>query len=82
MSDGIWYNGENEMEELARKYKTDYKLKIFTIGFGYINFDKLKELARVGGGQYIECPTGIKLESSFLEIASSMPPTVSVTSSK
>ena len=82
MSDGIWYNGEKEMEELARKYKTDYKLKIFTIGFGYINFEKLKELARVGGGQYIECPTGIKLESSFLEIASSMPPTVSVTSSK
>ena len=82
MSDGIWYNGEKEMEELARKYKTDYKLKIFTIGFGYINFDKLKELARVGGGQYIEYPTGIKLESSFLEIASSLPPTVSVISSK
>ena len=82
MSDGICYNGEKETEELARKYKTDYKLKIYTIGFGNINFDKLKELARVGGGQYIECATGIKLESSFLEIASSMPPTVSVTSSK
>ena len=82
MSDGIWHNGEKEMAELARKYKTDYKLKVYTIGFGRVNFAKLKELARVGGGDFIECPTGIKLESSFLEIASSMPPTVSVTSTK
>ena len=82
MSDGIWHNGEEEMKELSRKYKTDYKLKIFTIGFGSINFAKLKELAQIGKGEYIECPTGIKLKSSFLEIASSMPPTVSVTSSK
>ena len=82
MSDGGCHNGEKEMAEMSRKYKVDFKLKVFTIGFGCVDFSKLKELARVGGGQYMECATGIKLESSFLEIASSMPPTVSVTSSK
>ena len=82
MSDGIGKNGEEEMEQLSARYTENYNLKVFTIGFGRINFGKLKKLAQIGKGEYMECATGIKLESSFLEIASSMPPTVSVTSSK
>ena len=82
MSDGDCDNGEQEMAVLAEKYKIDYKLKVYTVGFGASDFDKLQELARIGGGHYLKCPTGIKLESSFLDIASSMPPNVSVTSSK
>ena len=80
MSDGNCNNGENEMAELARKYTVNHKLEVYTIGFGNANFEKLKQLARVGKGRYIECPEEIDLEHTFVQIASETPAMVSVKS--
>ena len=82
MSDGHSSNGDAEMMEIARKYKVEHKLKVYTIGFGYVNFSKLELLAKLGGGQFIECTEGIDLKHTFIQIASEAPANVGVTSCK
>ena len=78
MSDGYWDNGEIEMGEIARKYRVAHGLQIYTLGFGYIQFDKLRELARVGHGHFIEAVDGIELKTAFVEISAKHPPTIGV----
>ena len=82
MSDGDCYNGDAEMAELARKYLVEHKLKVYTIGFGSVDFDKLKQLAYRGGGKFIECTEAIDLKHTFIQIASEAPANVGVTSCK
>ena len=82
MSDGGSSNGDAEMIEIARKYKVEHKLKVYTIGFGRVNFSKLELLANLGGGKFIECTEGIDLKHTFIQIASDAPANVGVTSCK
>ena len=82
MSDGGSSNGEVEMIEIAHKYKVEDKLKVYTIGFGRVNFSKLELLANLGGGKFIECTEGIDLKHTFIQIASEAPANVGVTSCK
>ena len=78
MSDGIWNNGEIEMDQITRKYRVANGLEIYTLGFGDIWFDKLRELARVGKGQFIEAVNGIELKTAFVEISAKHPATIGV----
>ncbi|XP_075241098.1 uncharacterized protein LOC142336280 [Convolutriloba macropyga] len=78
MSDGIWYDGEVEMEEIARKYTVANGLDVYTLGFGSINFDKLRELARLGKGQYLEAVNGLQLKTAFVEISAKHPATIGI----
>ena len=82
MSDGGCSNGDTEMAELARKYLVEHKLKVYTIGFGCVDFNKLKQLAYQGGGKFIECTEAIDLKHTFIQIASEAPANVGVTSCK
>ena len=82
MSDGICSNGDAEMTEISRKYLVEHKLKVYTIGFGSVDFNKLKQLAYRGGGKFIECTEAIDLKHTFIQIASEAPANVGVTSSK
>ena len=78
MSDGIWNNGDEEMKKLNEKFSIQNGLKVYTIGFGKINFDKLKMLAEIGKGEYIEAIDGVQLKNSFLEISSKHPPSIGI----
>ena len=78
MSDGIWHNGEVEMEELARKYRVANGLEVYTVGFGSVSFEKLRELARLGKGQYLEAVNGMELKTAFVEISAKHPATIGV----
>ena len=82
MSDGGSSNGDAEMMEIARKYKVEHKLKVYTVGFGRVNFSKLELLANLGDGKFIECTEGIDLKHTFIQIASEAPANVGVTSCK
>ncbi|XP_075243518.1 uncharacterized protein LOC142337848 [Convolutriloba macropyga] len=78
MSDGICNYGEMEMEAIAHKYVNANKLEVYTLGFGEVNFDKLKELARLGRGQYISAVNGLELKTAFVEISAKHPTTIGI----
>ena len=78
MSDGGSGSGEIEMRNMARKYHVAHGLQVYTLGFGNANFDKLRELARMGRGEFIDAVDGIELQTAFVEISAKHPPTIGV----
>ena len=78
MSDGGSYNGEVEMEQLARNYRVSNGLEVYTLGFGSIQFEKLRELARLGKGQFLEAVNGLDLRTTFVEISAKHPANIGV----
>ena len=78
MSDGGSSNGEVEMEQLARKYSVSNGLDVYTLGFGIIQFEKLKEMARLGRGQFLEAVDGLQLRTMFVEISAKHPANIGV----
>ena len=78
MSDGGCGNGEVEMDKISNRYRVAYGMKVYTIGFGNIWFEKLRELARVGRGHYAEAVDGMELKTAFVEISAKHPATIVV----
>ncbi|XP_075243180.1 uncharacterized protein LOC142337658 [Convolutriloba macropyga] len=78
MSDGNCRNGEVEMGEICNKYKWHHRLQIYTLGFGRIRFDKLRELARVGRGEFVEAVNAMQLNAAFVDISAKHPATIGV----
>ena len=78
MSDGQCGNGELEMERIAQKYRVANNLQVYTLGFGEAIFAKLKELARLGYGEYLDAVNGLALRNMFIEISAKHPTTISV----
>jgi len=80
LSDGQCKTGVNEMKLLKNNYGNK-GLIVHTIGFGKKCFSsQLEELARVGGGSYHFSSTGFELQTVFVEVASTMAPVVSLSS--
>ena len=79
MSDGSCRNGEDEMRDIYSKYKKDHKLEIYTLGFGpRVRFAKLRELARIGQGEFLEAVNAMQLKSAFVDIAAKYPAAVGI----
>ena len=82
MSDGQCGNGELEMEKIAQNYRLQHNLKVYTLGFGKINFTKLKELARVGHGDHLDAQNEKELREKFVDISAKHPPAIGVSYGK
>ncbi|XP_075241109.1 uncharacterized protein LOC142336283 [Convolutriloba macropyga] len=78
MSDGGSYNGEIEMENIAKKYRVAHGLQVYTLGFGKVYFEKLRELARLGHGEHIDAVNGVELKTAFVDISAKHPPKIGV----
>ena len=78
MSDGQCGNGELEMERIAQKYRVANNLQVYTLGFGDAKFAKLKELARIGHGEYLDAVDALALRNMLIEISAKHPTTISV----
>ena len=67
----------NDIDYIFR-YKVDYGLEVYTLGFGKVLFKKLLELADIAGGQFIKAVNAMQLRNAFVDISARYPPSIGV----
>ena len=68
LSDGECGNGDEEMSEIANRF-SGYNLAVKVLAFGSFGTDRLKHLARLGGGEFVHAVSSEELGRAFLKIA-------------
>ena len=71
LSDGGCGNGEREMEQIGNEHKKN-GLILKCLGYCDAGVEKMKGLANLGGGEFINSVDGIQLESTFGAIVKTM----------
>jgi len=71
LSDGECKNGEAEMKQIYQAHQRN-QLIVRTLGFCDGGQKKLEDLAKLGGGQFMNSINGIQLEKTFKDIATQL----------